>query len=284
MKIAVCGKGGSGKSTIVTLLANEARGKDYKVLVVDSDESNSGLYRMLGLDHPPVPLMELVGGKKSLKGKLNQPNILTAGHIDELASEYDAWFDGEGSIIFFNEVQAFQTLLPSLPKPWLEIGVGSGRFAQALGIDPSSRLVEIAKSRGINAFLGHGEERIFDAESFGTVFLIVTLCFLDSPLAVLKEANRILTPDGKIVLGLVLKESPWGQFYQQKKDEGHRFYRYAKFYSCNEVVRLLFKTGFLGERMISTLHQKPGDVQNVEQPKEGYSPEAGFTIIVGGKK
>ncbi|KPJ51676.1 MAG: ATP-binding protein, partial [Dehalococcoidia bacterium DG_18] len=50
MKIAVCGKGGSGKSAIVTLLAKGLREKGYKVLVVDSDESNSGLYRMLGFD------------------------------------------------------------------------------------------------------------------------------------------------------------------------------------------------------------------------------------------
>ena len=31
------------------------------------------------------------------------------------------------------------------------------------------------------------------------------LCFLDSPLDVLKEVCRILVPGGKIVLGLVLK-------------------------------------------------------------------------------
>ena len=55
MKIAVCGKGGSGKSTIVALLAHQALSRDFKVLVVDSDESNSGLYRMLGFDHPPIP-------------------------------------------------------------------------------------------------------------------------------------------------------------------------------------------------------------------------------------
>jgi len=37
-------------------------------------------------------------------------------------------------------------------------------------------------------------------------------------LDVLKEAKRILIPDGKLVLGLVLKESPWGQFYEQEKN------------------------------------------------------------------
>lgn len=208
--------------------------------------------------------------------------------FDALASEYDAWFDNEGSLIFLNEVQAFQAVLPWLPKPWLEIGVGSGRFAKALGIgtgiDPSGKLVEIAKGRGINASIGRGEDQIFDEESFGTVFLIVTLCFLESPLDVLKEVKRILVPGGKLVLGLVLKESPWGRLYEQKKNEGHRFYKYARFYSCNEVVKLMFKTGFMGENMVSILQQKPGEVREVEQPKQGYWPDHGFTVIVGRKR
>ena len=208
--------------------------------------------------------------------------------FDDLAIEYDAWFDREGSLIFFIEAQAFRELLPSLPKPWLEIGVGSGRFAQALGIetglDPSSKLLYMARERGINAFLGRGEQEMFDEGSFGTVFLIVTLCFLGSPLDVLKEANRILIPGGKIVLGLVLKESPWGQLYQQKKEEGHRFYKYATFYSCDEVVRLIVQAGFVIEKIASTLFQQPGKVQHVEEPKEGYFPNAGFTIIVAGKR
>jgi SAM-dependent methyltransferase len=225
--------------------------------------------------HPPGSKL-----KTSRGNNFNSP-------FDSLASEYDTWFDGEGCLIFLNEVQAFQTLLPSLPKPWLEIGVGSGRFAQTLGIDtgidPSVKLIKMAKNRGINAFIGRGEERIFNANSFGTIFLIVTLCFLDSPLDVLKEIRRILIPGGKLVFGLVLKESPWGQLYQQKKNEGHRFYKYATFYSCKEVFKLMLKTSFMGERMISTLFQKPDDVQQIEQPKEGYWPDAGFTIIVGVK-
>ena len=67
MKISVCGKGGSGKSTIVALMANALQKRGYEVLVVDSDESNPGLYRLLGLEGRPQPLLELVGGK-SIKG------------------------------------------------------------------------------------------------------------------------------------------------------------------------------------------------------------------------
>lgn len=213
------------------------------------------------------------------------------GHVspfDNLASEYDAWFDKEGSAIFPVEVQALRTLLPLLPKPWLEIGVGSGRFAQALGIetgiDPSAKLLGIAEGRGIKVFQGRGEQQLFDKESFGTVFLIVTLCFVDSPLDVLKEANRILMPTGKVVLGLVLRESPWGKLYQQKSNEGHRFYRYATFYSHDEVMGLLVKAGFVTGRIVSTLFQEPGNVQYGEEPRKGYFPSAGFTIIVAGKR
>ncbi len=152
--------------------------------------------------------------------------------FDNLASEYDAWFEGEGKRIFDIEVKTFQEVLISLPKPWLEVGVGSGRFAQALGIetgiDPSIRLLELARSRGVTGYLARGEDEFFDEGSFGTVFLIVTLCFVASPLVVLREAHRILQEGGKIILGLVLRESPWGQFYLGEKKKGHRFYKHAE--------------------------------------------------------
>ncbi|MBN1106127.1 MAG: P-loop NTPase [Deltaproteobacteria bacterium] len=70
MKLCVCGKGGSGKSTVVALLANGFSRRGKEVVVLDSDESNSSLYWMLGLERPPVPLMEMVGGKKSVQQKL----------------------------------------------------------------------------------------------------------------------------------------------------------------------------------------------------------------------
>lgn len=81
MKIAVCGKGGSGKSTIVALLANEALLGGHRVLVVDSDESNAGLFRMLGFAGPPLPLLDFVGGREGLKQKMGEPNIFGLAQI-----------------------------------------------------------------------------------------------------------------------------------------------------------------------------------------------------------
>jgi CO dehydrogenase maturation factor len=69
MRISVCGKGGSGKSTITSLLAISFLKRKYSVLVIDSDESNSGLYRKLGFGHAPVPIIEIAGGRQGIKSR-----------------------------------------------------------------------------------------------------------------------------------------------------------------------------------------------------------------------
>lgn len=69
-KIAICGKGGSGKTVITRLLAEGIRTRGLRVLVVDADESNTGLHRMLGFDSPPQPLIDLLGGKQKLEEEI----------------------------------------------------------------------------------------------------------------------------------------------------------------------------------------------------------------------
>ena len=75
MRIVICGKGGSGKSTVVTLMARVLRDRGYIVHVLDGDSSNIGLYRMLGFDKAPKPLINYFGGKtfKDEEGKVTCP-------------------------------------------------------------------------------------------------------------------------------------------------------------------------------------------------------------------
>ena len=68
-KIIVSGRGGSGKSTLVTLLA-EKLGEKGKVIVVDADESNLGLASMLGIEPPAQTIMGHLGGKPAVGKKL----------------------------------------------------------------------------------------------------------------------------------------------------------------------------------------------------------------------
>ena len=78
MKISICGKGGSGKSAVTVLLAHGIRARGYDVVIVDSDESNSGLYRLLGFNEPPLPLLDLVGGKQQVKNVLPKTPLATS--------------------------------------------------------------------------------------------------------------------------------------------------------------------------------------------------------------
>lgn len=81
MKIVICGKGGSGKSTLTALLARALKDSGKTVLVVDADESNLCLHRLLGAQLPEI-LMDAMGGRKGVKEQLkpgsadNPPNAL----------------------------------------------------------------------------------------------------------------------------------------------------------------------------------------------------------------
>jgi CO dehydrogenase maturation factor len=110
MKISVCGKGGSGKSTIATLLALSSVNRGSPTLVIDSDESNSGLYRMLGFDSPPSPLMDLLGGKRGLKERMAQKNVLAQQSItlDELPGNHFIRRDGLTLLTIGKVLHAFE--------------------------------------------------------------------------------------------------------------------------------------------------------------------------------
>ena len=88
-KIAVCGKGGTGKSTMVTLMANVLSEEGYTVLVIDTDESNPGLYRMFGFSKQPTPLMLLLD-RFSLGETRPETEWLTRDEIliQDIPSEY----------------------------------------------------------------------------------------------------------------------------------------------------------------------------------------------------
>ena len=204
--------------------------------------------------------------------------------FDSLAPDYDSWFDDKGKTIFSVETAALKEVLPFLSKPFLEIGAGSGRFAATLGIsagiDPSLEMVKIASTRVTNTLVGKGESLCFRPGSYHTCFIIFTLCFVQSAKEVLRETGYILTRDGKLVIGMIPGESPWGLYYQEKREHGHPFYKHATFYSRDEVIAMLDDTGFSVELEISTLFQRPGDVRHHESPRKGFYSEAGFVIIV----
>lgn len=209
--------------------------------------------------------------------------------FDAYAAKYDAWYDREpGKTLFAMEVDCLRSFVNSY-RPWLEVGVGSGRFAQAMGLeyglDPSLPLLKIAKSRDIGVVQGVGEELPFRSGSLAGVLIAFALCFITDPEQVLGETGRVLKPGGWLALGIILKESPWADYYARQGREGHPVYRDARFHSRNEVAVMLMRVGFAEITYRSTLFQPPGLASYAyELPRDGYSPGAGFTAIKAVKK
>jgi len=94
LRIGVLGKGGSGKSTLVVLLARALVKRGYEVVVLDADSTNVGLHRALGIDEAPRPLLEYFGGSVFSGGAVtcpvDDPTALPAPIVD-LAALPDAY-------------------------------------------------------------------------------------------------------------------------------------------------------------------------------------------------
>ncbi len=79
-RILICGKGGSGKSTVIALLAAALAAKAYQVVVLDGDASNpEGLIRLvfgLGVEGEPKPLVEFFGGVAAVTCPVDDPSPL----------------------------------------------------------------------------------------------------------------------------------------------------------------------------------------------------------------
>ena len=136
-------------------------------------------------------------------------------------------------------------------------------------------MLKIAKRRDVNVRLGKGEKIPFKDGFFDYVAVIITLCFVDDPVKVISEARRVLKPKGKIIIGIVDRESFLGVYYRNKKSI---FYKKAKFFSVGEVKTLLSRSGFKKLSFYQTLSKLPQDLTSVEVPKKGYG-RGGFVVI-----
>jgi len=206
--------------------------------------------------------------------------------FERRAADYDAWYDTPtGAAVFAEEVDALRPLMDGLPCPWLEVGTGSGRFASALGVatglDPATPALRLARRRGIRAVAGAGESLPVRSRSLGAVLLVVTLCFVRDPAAVITEARRVLVPNGGAVFGVVPAESPWGRHYRSLAAAGHPYYRLARFYTVAEVMAALGAADLVVSRVRSSLLWPPeASPPSSPRVREGWDPEAGFAAVL----
>ena len=211
---------------------------------------------------------------------LHQKQGLTVAKIesfDKYSKEYDEWFI-ENQDIYQAELNVIKSLIPS-DASGVEIGVGSGRFALPLGIkigvEPSNKMAEISRKKGIQVYEAVAEQLPFNNKTFDFALMVTTICFVDDLVKSFKEAYRVLKNDGFIIVGFVDKESKLGKRYQLKK-EASRFYRNATFYSVNEVMDLLTKAHFEDFLIKQTVFSSRSDELN--HVENGYG-KGSFVVI-----
>jgi ubiquinone/menaquinone biosynthesis C-methylase UbiE len=204
--------------------------------------------------------------------------------FDSLASRYDQAYESQrGKSLLAAEIDCLTPLLDDVGRPRLEVGVGTGRFAQALGIehgvDPSGAMLEYAERRGVNTIQAAGESLPYEDGTFAAALMVFTLCFVESPEEVLSEIKRVLRPGGALIVGIIPANTAWSDTYVRQGKEGNPFYAEAHFYSVAELRSLLKSAGFLIERARSALLLPP-DGQPVERDSvEGIDDAAGLVAL-----
>ena len=209
---------------------------------------------------------------------MNRNNV-----FEKYAEEYDEWFDVY-PWVHQSEVRAVKMLLPQSGKG-IEIGTGTGRFSVpfgiTIGVEPSEAMADIARSRGITVYNAKAENLPFGDNAFDFVLMVTTICFLEDPLQALKEIGRILRPAGKIIIGMLDKDSPPGKLYEMKKNDS-KFFRYADFYTVKKVFEWLKIAGYNDIHILQTIFHKPEEITALEPIIDGYGE--GLFVVISAQK
>ena len=204
--------------------------------------------------------------------------------FEKYVEQYEEWFV-ENRWVYEVELRAVKAMLPAKGHG-VEIGVGTGRFAEPLGIkigvEPSKRMREIAQKRGIQVLGGVAEELPFDDSEFDFVLMVTTVCFVDDINRALLEAHRVLSHEGILIIGFVDRNSMVGQTYLSRQNE-NVFYKEATFFSVDELVKIMDQSGFIDLTFKQTIFQTLSETTRDEPVKSGHG-EGSFVVIRGRKE
>ena len=189
--------------------------------------------------------------------------------FDKNALDYDNWFERHPAI-YQSELLVLKRAIPK-NKKGIEIGVGTGRFAQPLnikaGVEPSENMARVAEHRGIQVIKTVAENLPIENKSFDFALMVTTVCFLSNIPKAFSEVHRILKPQGEIILGIIDKNSALGKKYEIEKAE-NMFYKDAHFHSTEEITKLLKQARFEKFEYWQTLVK--GNENEIEQPIPGF--------------
>jgi ubiquinone/menaquinone biosynthesis C-methylase UbiE len=206
--------------------------------------------------------------------------------FEKYADMYDRWFETY-KYTYLSEVEAIRRLMLD-SGIGLDIGVGTGRFSEHLGVqygvDPSPKMLQIAKRRGMDIKEGFAEDLPYLNCEFDYALMVTTVCFIDGLSKPFEEVYRVLRPGGYFINAFIDKDSEIGKIYQENK-EHDPFYHVATFHSIDDVVECMRSAGFDDFEFVQTIFNLPDRIESskeIENPKPDYG-EGSFVVVRGMK-
>lgn len=174
---------------------------------------------------------------------------------------YGAWFETAlGRRVWADERRAVVALLQPLGG-WriLEAGCGNGRLAATLasqgirviGVDASGDMLRAAARRSRDAGAPVDLVRAdvgalpFPNGSLDAVTAVTVLCFLNEPIAALRELARVVRPGGRVVVGELGRWSLWAAQRRLAARRHGGLWSAARFWSKRSLSSALRTLGLI---------------------------------------
>ncbi|MFD8499780.1 class I SAM-dependent methyltransferase [Amycolatopsis sp. NPDC059657] len=136
-----------------------------------------------------------------------------AADWEEHARKWITWTRAPGLDSYWRYRDDFLRLVPAPGKSTLDLGCGEGRLSrdlaenghQVTGIDASATLIDSAREAHPDGeyLLADAADLPFEDESFDVVIAYNALMDIDDMAGAVREAARVLTPDGRFVISVV---------------------------------------------------------------------------------
>jgi len=200
--------------------------------------------------------------------------------FNEHVAEYEEWFS-KYPFVFQSEVEAIRNFLPAGENTkGIEVALGTGRFAKALGIkegiEPSPKMRALALKRGIEVLSAEAEHLPYEDNQLDYVLMAFCISYFEDLPTSIKEARRVLKGGGVLIIGFIDKASIIGQYYEEKKPNSV-FYKEAKFYGPKQIASALKNLEFKDLEFSQTLFHALDDTHEFELAKPGYG-EGSFIV------